>query len=84
MYAYSAERKRIARNIKHIRELCNYNQRYVAGALGISRSTLSTWENGLSEVSIENLMRLAKIFALADYRDIINFDPDRFLGRTNT
>lgn len=67
---------RIARNIKLIRELRNYDQRYVASELGIGRSTLSTWENGLTELKIGTLMRFAEIFELRDYRQIIDFDPD--------
>jgi transcriptional regulator with XRE-family HTH domain len=76
MYHPGEERMRIARNIRLIRELRNYDQRYVAKALNISRSTLSTWENGLIEVRIESLIRLAEIFGLPDYRQIIDFDPD--------
>ena len=67
---------RIARNIKLIRELRNFDQRYVASELEVGRSTLSTWENGLTEVKIENLIRLAEILGLENYRQIIDFDPD--------
>jgi DNA-binding XRE family transcriptional regulator len=76
MYQLSEERMRIARNIKLIRELRNYNQRYVASEIGIGRSTLSTWENGLTELNIDKLMQLAAVFGLANYREIIDFDPD--------
>jgi transcriptional regulator with XRE-family HTH domain len=76
MYQRSEERMRIARNIKLIRELRNFDQRYVASELEVARSTLSTWENGLTEVKIESLMRLAEILGLDNYRQIIDFDPD--------
>lgn len=76
MYQRSEERMRIARNIRLIRELRNYNQRYVASEMEVGRSTLSTWENGISEVKIESLIRLAEIFGLENYRQIIDFDPD--------
>jgi transcriptional regulator with XRE-family HTH domain len=76
MYHPGEERFRIARNIKLIRELRNYDQRYVASALHVGRSTLSTWENGVTEVKIENLIRLAQVLGLQDYRQIIDFDPD--------
>jgi transcriptional regulator with XRE-family HTH domain len=76
MYQRSEERMRIARNIKLIRELRNFDQRYVASELELSRSTLSTWENGIAEVRIESLIRLAEIFGLENYRQIIDFDPD--------
>lgn len=74
---------RIARNIRLIRELRNYDQRYVASALQVGRSTLSTWENGLSEVKIENLIRLATVLGLEDYRQIIDFDPDALFKKNN-
>lgn len=84
MYQRSEERMRIARNIRLIRELRNYDQRYVASALQVGRSTLSTWENGLSEVKIETLIRLAAILGLEDYRQIIDFDPDALFKKNNT
>ncbi len=76
MYQQNPERIRIARNIKLIRELRNFDQRYVASALQMGRSTLSTWENGLTEVKIEKLIRLAEILGLDNYRQIIDFEPD--------
>ncbi|MES2330372.1 MAG: helix-turn-helix transcriptional regulator [Bacteroidota bacterium] len=76
MYQRSEERMRIARNIRLIRELRNFDQRYVAAELGIARTTLSTWENGLTEVKIENLIKLAAVLGLDNYRQIIDFDPE--------
>lgn len=76
MYRRNEERMRIARNIRLIRELRNFDQRYVASELEVGRSTLSTWENGIAEVSIERLIRLAEIFKLDNYRQIIDFDPE--------
>jgi transcriptional regulator with XRE-family HTH domain len=76
MYQRSEERMRIARNIRLIRELRNFDQRYVASELEVGRSTLSTWENGLTEVKIESLIKLAIILGLDNYRQIIDFDPD--------
>jgi len=84
MYQRSEERMRIARNIRLIRELRNYDQRYVASALQVGRSTLSTWENGLSEVKIETLIRLAVVLGLEDYRQIIDFDPDALFKKSDT
>ncbi|MEN9685115.1 MAG: hypothetical protein RLZZ28_901 [Bacteroidota bacterium] len=75
---------RIARNIKVLRELRNYDQRYVASELEMGRSTLSTWENGITEVKIENLIKLAKILGLDNYRQIIDFNPEAiFSGSQN-
>lgn len=81
MYEISSERIRIARNIKLIRELRNFDQRYVAAELQVGRSTLSTWENGLTEVKIEKLIRLAEILGLENYRQIIDFEPDELFKK---
>jgi|GEM_PF-1039382 len=81
MYQQSQERIRIARDIKLIREIRNFDQRYVASELQVARSTLSTWENGLTEVKIENLIRLAEILGLDNYRQIIDFDPDQLFKK---
>jgi transcriptional regulator with XRE-family HTH domain len=84
MYKRNEERMRIARNIKVLRELRNYDQRYVASELEMGRSTLSTWENGITEVKIENLIKLAKILGLDNYRQIIDFNPEAiFSGSQN-
>ncbi len=74
---------RIARNIKLIRELRNFDQRYIASELSVARSTISTWENGISEVRIETLVKLAEIFRLDDYRQIIDFDPDALFTKSH-
>jgi len=81
MYQQSPERIRIARNIKLIREIRNFDQRYVASELQVGRSTLSTWENGLTEVKIETLIRLAEILGLDNYRQIIDFEPDELFKK---
>ena len=81
MYERSPERIRIARNIKLIRELRNFDQRFVAAELQVGRSTLSTWENGLTEVKIEKLIRLAEILGLDNYRQIIDFEPDELFKK---
>ena len=49
---------------------------FSASELEVGRSTLSTWENGLTEVKIETLIKLAVILKLENYRQIIDFDPD--------
>ena len=58
------------------KDVSNFDQRYVASELEVGRSTLSTWENGLTEVKIETLIKLAVILKLENYRQIIDFDPD--------
>lgn len=79
----SLETLRIARNIRLIRDLRNYDQRYVASCLNIGRSTLSTWETGITPVTIENLVRLAEVYNLDNYRRIIDLDPEYVLTVIN-
>ena len=74
-----SETGKIARNIRLIRELRNYDQRTLAGMLHIARSTLSTWETGSTPVSIDNLVRLAEVLGVDNYRQVIDFDPDWLL-----
>lgn len=71
---------RIARNLRMIRELRDFSQQYVASALQIGRSTLSTWENGTTDLHIEQLMALARVYRLKNYRQILDFDPEKLLG----
>ncbi|HVZ26221.1 MAG TPA: helix-turn-helix transcriptional regulator [Sediminibacterium sp.] len=74
------ERMRIARNLRMIRELRNFSQQYVAASLQIGRSTLSSWENGMTDLHIEQLVALARIYHLHSYRQILDFDPAILLG----
>jgi transcriptional regulator with XRE-family HTH domain len=83
MYQPGTERMRIARNIRLIRELRNYDQRHVAAAMHVGRSTLSGWENGLTEMRIDTLIRLAEVLGLSDYRQIIDFDPELLFRKNN-
>ena len=79
-----SETSKIARNIRLIRELRCYDQRYLAGQLHIARSTLSTWETGATPVRIDSLVRLAEVLGLKNYREIIDFDPDAVLKNLPT
>jgi transcriptional regulator with XRE-family HTH domain len=74
---------RIARNIRLIRELKNYDQRHVAVSMCVGRSTVSSWENGLTEMRIDTLIRLAEVLGLHDYRQIIDFDPELLFRKNN-
>lgn len=51
--------------IKHERMRCNMTQEFVAEALGISRQSVSKWENGTSDPSTTNLLALAKLYAVS-------------------
>ncbi len=60
-------------NIKNLREDRDLRQRELAAVLNVSQNTYSQYENGVIELTAENLIRLA------DYYDV---SVDYLLGRT--
>lgn len=61
-------------NIRNLREDRDYKQRELAQLLNVSQNTYSQYENGVIELTAENLMKLA------DFYDV---SIDYLLGRTN-
>ncbi|WP_054251926.1 helix-turn-helix domain-containing protein [Neofamilia massiliensis] len=55
-------KKTIGQIIKSYRTENNMTQEYLAEALGISRQSVSKWEQGITEPSTSNLLALAKVF----------------------
>lgn len=49
-------------NLKNLRLDNDYSQNYVASVLGIGRSTYSNYENGVSEPTIDTLIKLSNLF----------------------
>ena len=45
-------------NLRTLRILCNYTQQALAEKLGVSFKTISHWESGYSEPSLELLVKL--------------------------
>ena len=67
-----------AGRIRQLREERDEKQSTVANALGISRATLSTYENGLTP-SIDNAIALAKYYGVSlDY--ILGLSTERTTG----
>ncbi len=60
-------------NIKNLREDRDLRQRELAAVLNVSQNTYSQYENGVIELTAENLIRLA------DFYDV---SVDYLLGRT--
>lgn len=54
----------IGEKIKNKRKELNLTQEYLAKELNISRQAVSKWEKGLSEPSMDNLVRLSEIFGV--------------------
>lgn len=49
-------------NIKRLRKNKGLKQQELAEILGIKRNTYSDWENGKTEPSFENLVKLGDLF----------------------
>ena len=54
----------IGEKIKNKRKELNLTQEYLAKELNISRQAVSKWEKGLSEPSMDNLVKLSEIFGV--------------------
>ena len=63
----------IGDKIKNKRKELNLTQEYLAKELNISRQAVSKWEKGLSEPSMDNLVKLSGIFGV----DINYFKKDK-------
>ena len=61
----------LAENIRKYRKEKNMSQDELAEKLGVSRQSISLWENGQTQPTIENIIALAKIF---------NVSTDAILG----
>ena len=54
--------------IRELRCACGWSQVELAKRLGLSKQTISNWENDNIQPSIEMLMRLSKVFGVStDY-----------------
>lgn len=55
----------VGQRLKSRREELKLTQEYVAEMLGVSRQTISNWENGRSYPDIERIVRLSDIYELS-------------------
>lgn len=56
----------IAQNIKNLRELRGLKPAHLARDLGVKRTQVSAWENGLYEPREENLNKLTTYFGVSE------------------
>ena len=63
------EKKAVAKSLgealKENRIRCQMTQEFVVETLGVSRQSVSTWENGFSDLNISNLIALAKLYKIS-------------------
>lgn len=58
-------KKSLGEALKTHRMNCNMTQEFVAEAMGVSRQAVSKWENGTSDPSTSNLIKLAKLYGIS-------------------
>ena len=57
--------KSLGEALKEHRIRCKMTQEFVAEHLGVSRQSVSKWENGTSDPSTGNLLALAKLYGIS-------------------
>ena len=67
----------IGTKIKHIRELRNYTQDYMAQMLDVSQSTYARFEKDDSDITLSKLRMIANILEVK-IEDLINF-TDKYI-----
>jgi len=75
--------EKTAQNIKHIRELKNFTQEYVANQLGISVRGYSKIENGETHLTLRRLEEIAIILGTSPI-EIMQFDPVSAISTSST
>ena len=59
-----AVKRTLGETLKTHRTRCRMTQEFVAESLGVSRQTVSKWENGSADPSTTNLLALAKLYGV--------------------
>jgi DNA-binding XRE family transcriptional regulator len=57
-----AVKRTLGETLKAHRIQCHMTQEFVAESLGVSRQTVSKWENGSADPSTTNLLAVAKLY----------------------
>lgn len=57
--------KSLGEALKENRMRCQMTQEFVAETLGVSRQSVSKWENGSSDPNTSNLLALAKLYGIS-------------------
>lgn len=60
-----AAAKSLGEALKENRIRCKMTQEFVAETLGVSRQSVSKWENGSSDPNTSNLLALAKLYRIS-------------------
>ena len=75
--------KKVAQNIRKIREYRNYTQEYLAAKLRISQNAYSKIELGHTKITVDRLFRIADILEV-DPVIVLNIEDSDFLSTFNS
>jgi transcriptional regulator with XRE-family HTH domain len=75
-------KEKIISNIKTIRESKNLTEDFIAQQMGISQSTYNRKENGLTDFSLTELIKLGDVLEVPLVK-IIDLDLARIINQTN-
>lgn len=64
-------------NIRNYRKENNLSQDELAEKLGVSRQSISLWENGQTQPTVDNIIALAKIFNITADELLESYDGAR-------
>ena len=71
-----AVKRTLGETLKAHRTRCQMTQEFEAEALGVSRQTVSKWENGSADPSTTNLLALAKLYGV-EAEDLLRLTTPR-------
>lgn len=75
--------KKVAQNIRKIREYRNYTQEYLAAKLRISQNAYSKIELGHTKITVDRLFRIADVLEV-DPVVVLNIEDAEFLSTFNS
>ena len=76
-----AEKNYLSENLKLLRLRMQYTQQQVADFLSISQPAYVKYENGATEVSMENIERLAGLYGVSEY-DLLENNVEQMQAKT--
>ena len=76
-----AVKRTLGETLKEHRTRCRMTQEFEAEALGVSRQTVSKWENGSADPSTTNLLALAKLYGVPAEELIRGVDANPAAGK---
>lgn len=74
--------KRVAENIRSLREFRNYTQDYLAAKLGISQNAYSKIELGYSRINLERLFSIASLLEV-ESSELIDLGQGELINKLN-